>query len=492
MKNATMKSYIHFIIGAVIMFGFRMIPEGVLPNVTPIGLQVMGVFIGTIYLWSTIDPLTSSLFAIVMLAITDFAPAAAVLQTCFGNPTVIQMFFLMIFMAGLTERKLTVYIARWLMTRKLVEGRPWVFTFVMLLGSFLIASFINAFTSIFLFWPVLYGVFEDVGFKKTDRYPKVMLIGIVVASLIGFPVPPYMANGLALLGSYRSLLPNFPVLESMEGVMVSNASYWIGCFTMGILLLLAIVAVMKFIFRPDVTPLKSVTIEMLEKNPLPPMNKAQRIYGVSLAVFIFVMLVPTLLPKLPVLSFLNANSIACAVALVFAMCLIKDDEGAPVLRLNATMGQHFAWPTYFLCTSAILLGGVLTNEKTGITAFLNVVLGPVFQGMSGVVFTVALLLIAVVLTNICNSLVIGMILQPVVLTFCASAGVNPAPIITLLTFTVLLSAACTPAASPFAAMMFGNKEWLSSGDVYKYATVIVLVEVVLILLVGIPYINILM
>lgn len=83
-----MKSYIHFIIGAVIMFGFRMIPEGVLPNVTPIGLQVMGVFIGTIYLWSTIDPLTSSLFAIVMLAITDFAPAAAVLQTCFGNPTV--------------------------------------------------------------------------------------------------------------------------------------------------------------------------------------------------------------------------------------------------------------------------------------------------------------------------------------------------------------------------------------------------------------------
>lgn len=492
MKNATMKTYIHFIIGIIIMFAFRFIPEGVLPNVTPVGLQVMGVFVSTIYLWSTVDPLTSSLFAILMLALTDYAPAAAVLQTCFGAPTVVQIFFLMIFMAGLTERNLTVYIARWLMTRKLVEGRPWVFTFVMMLGSFLIACFINAFTSIFLFWPVLYGVFEDVGFKKEDRYPKIMLIGIVIASLIGFPVAPYMQNGLALLGSYRGLLENFPVLQGMDGVMISNATYWIGCFSMGILLLAAEVAVMKFVFRPDVSPLKSITIEMLERNPLPPMNRGQRIYGITLAVFIFVMLVPTLLPTLPVLSFLNTNSIAIAVALVFAMCLIKDDEGSPLLRMGPTMGQHFAWPTFFLVTAAILLGGVLTNESTGITAFLNVVLGPIFSGMSGSVFTLVLLLISVVLTNICNSLVIGMILQPVVLTYCAAAAVNPAPIITLLTFTVLLSAACTPAASPFAAMMFGNKEWLKSGDVYKYATIMVVVEVVLILVLGVPYINILM
>lgn len=491
MTSETKKTYIHFIIGTIIMFAFRFIPEGVLPNVTPVGLQVMGVFIGTIYLWSTIDPLTSSAYSIVMLALTDFAPAAAVLQTCFGNPTVVQLFFLMIYMAGLTDRRLTIYIARWLMTRKMVEGRPWVFTFIMLFGSFLISAFINAFTPIMLFWPVLYGVFEEVGFKKTDKYPKLMLIGIVVAALIGFPVPPYMSNGLALLGSYRALLPNFPVLEAMEGVMVSNASYWIGCFTMGILLLLVVVAVMKFIFRPDVSPLKNITIEMLNRNPLPPMTLAQKIYGYSLAVFIFIMLMPTLLPNLPVLSFLNKNSFAISVGIVCAMVLLRDADGSPVLRFGSTMGQHFAWPTYFLCTAAILIGGVLTNEATGITAFLNTVLGPMFNGMSGLVFTFALLLIATILTNICNSLVIGMILQPVVLTFCAASGVNPAPIITLLTFTVLLSAACTPAASPFAAMLFGNKEWLSNGDVYKYATTIVVAEFIVIMVIGVPFINIL-
>lgn len=491
MTSETKKSYIHFIIGTIIMLAFRFFPEGLLPNVTPVGYQILGIFIGTIYLWSTIDPLTSSLYAVVMLAFSDYAPAGAILKESFGNPTVVQMFFMMVFMAGLTERKLTVYIARWLMTRKIVEGRPWVFTFIMMLGTLLMATFIGAFAPIFLFWPVLYDVFQDVGFKKTDKYPKMMLIAIVVSALVGFPIPPYMSNGLALLGNYRSLLPNFPALQSMENILISDAAYFIGCFSMGVVILVLILLTMKFILRPDVTPLKSVTIEMLDKNPLPPMNKSQKIYGVTLCAFIFFMLVPTLLPSVPFFAFVKDNSVAVAAVAMLIVVLLKDEEGAPVLRIGPVMGKHMSWPTYFLCLSAIILGSVLTNESTGITPFLNAVLGPIFNGMSGTTFTVVLLIISILLTNISNSLVIGMILQPVVLTFCAANGVNPAPIISLLTFTVLMTAACTPAASPFAAIMFGNKEWLTAKDVYKYATVMVLVEAVFVLLIGIPYMNLL-
>ncbi|MFQ6860276.1 MAG: SLC13 family permease [Beduini sp.] len=490
MKKKIKNSYIHFLIGMAIMIAFRFIPLGVLPNVTEVGLQVMGVFIGTIYLWSTIDPTVASLASIFMLTFTSFSTSNNVLMSCFGNPTVVQLLFLMIFMGGLTNRRLTVYIARWITTRKMIEGRPWVFTFVMLLGTYVMSVFIGAFAPIFLFWPVLYGIFEEVGFKKKDTYPKLMIIGIVIAALIGFPVPPYMSNGLALLGNYRGLLNNFPTLMGMEGVLVSDASYFIGCFTLGLLLIVATVLIIKFIFRPDVSPLKKISIEMLEKNPLPPMSMAQKVYGIFLCVFIFIMLVPSLLPNVPILSFLNKNSLVMPLVLTCILTLLEFDDG-PVLKLNEVMGKDFAWATFFLCTSAILLGSVLTNEATGITAFLNAVLSPIFSGMSGMMFTIVLLLMAIILTNICNSLVIGMILQPVALTYCVNAGVNPAPIITLLIFTVLLSAACTPAASPFAAMMFGNKEYLSSGDVYKYSTVFVVIEFVIIIIVGIPFINLL-
>ena len=487
-KNAKM-TLVHVTIALVFMLAFPRIGL-TLPNVTPVGMEVLAIFLGTLYLWTTIDPLTSSLIAIIMLALSSYDTASNVLATCFGNPTVVQMFFLMIFMGGLTNRGITIYIARWIMTRKFIEGKPWVFTTVMMLGTFLMSVFIGAFAPIFLFWPVLYGVFDDVGFKKTDKYPKIMIMGSVIAALIGFPVPPYMGNGLALLGNYRGLLQNFPALQGLPGITISDASYFIACFVSGLLLIFASVLVMKYVFKPDVTPMKNMTIEMLEKNPLPPMSNSQKFYGIFLCLFVFIMLVPSLLPDLPVLSFLNTNSIAMVMVLVAIVSLVQFDDG-PVLRFGQVMGKDFAWPTFFLCTSAILLGSVLTSEKTGITPFLNTVLTPIFSGMSGFMFTVFLMLIATLLTNISNSLVIGMILQPVALTYCATAGVHPAPIITLLSFTVLLTAACTPAASPFAAMMFGNKEWLTSGDVYRYSIVFVLVEFVLILVVCIPFVNLL-
>ena len=484
-------SYIHFAIGFAIMMAFRFIPLGVLPNVTEVGLQVLGIFIGTIYLWSTIDPLTSSLMAIIMLAFSDFAPLAQVISGCFGSPVVVQLFFLMIFMGGLTNRRLTAYIGRWLLTRKFVEGRPWMFTTMVLLGTFIMSVFIGAFAPIFLFWPILYGVFQDVGFKKGDTYPKILVLAVVIAALVGFPVPPYMSNGLALLGNYRGLLANFPELQAMEGVMISDASYFFGCFTLGLILIASVILVMKFVFKPDVTPLKNVTIEMLEKNPLPPMNKAQKTYGIFLVLFVAIMLLPSLFPTAPVLSFLNKNSLIMPGVLVTILAFLQFDDG-PVLKMGEVMGRDFSWPTYWLCVAAIYIGSVLTDGSTGIVAFLNTILGPIFQGMSATTFTIVLLLVSIVLTNISNSLVIGMILQPVILTYCATAGVNPAPIITLGIFTVLLTAACTPAASPFAAMLFGNKEYLTSGDVYKYSLTFVAVEAIIILVLGVPFINLLL
>ena len=57
---------VHSIIGLVIMIGFRFLPLN-LPEVTPVGMQVIGIFIGTLYLWTFVDPGWASLMAIAML-----------------------------------------------------------------------------------------------------------------------------------------------------------------------------------------------------------------------------------------------------------------------------------------------------------------------------------------------------------------------------------------------------------------------------------------
>lgn len=473
---------IYSIIGVAIMILFPLLPIS-LPKVTEVGMQIIGIFIGTLFLWTTVDPLWSSLICIAMIGFSSFGTMSEVLVAYFGNATVVQMFFMMIFIGTLVYEKITLYIGRFFLTRDIANGRPWMLTFMIMVGSYIMGVFINPFASIFLFWPIMYGVFEQVGFKKDDKYPKILIILIVIAALLGFPVAPYMLNALALLGNYRKIA---------EGaVLISDGSYFVVCFLMGFILLVAMILISKYILRPDTEALKAFDVEALKKTPLPKMNTRQKVLTVAFVIYIAVMLFPTLLTGVPGMAFLAQNSMGFALFFVAILAAIPID-GQPVLNFSKVMEKDFAWSTFFLCATAILLGSVLTNEATGISAFLNVMLSPIFNGMSSTVFTIVLLVVAVLLTNICNSLVIGMILQPVVLNYCTAAGVNAAPIITLLIFTVLLSAAITPAASPFAAMMFGNKERLKSTDVYKYTSIYVVAEVILILLIGLPLANLMM
>ena len=106
--------------------------------------------------------------------------------------------------------------------------------------------------------------------------------------------------------------------------------------------------------------------------------------------------------------------------------------------------------------------------------------------MSLVAFYVTLLVITLLLTNICNSLVVGMLMQPVIASFCLSSGINSAPITSLIIIFVLASASVTPSASPFAAMIHGNKEWLKSGEIYKHTMMFAVIELILVIVVGIP------
>ena len=49
----------------------------------------------------------------------------------------------------------------------------------------------------------------------------------------------------------------------------------------------------------------------------------------------------------------------------------------------------------------------------------------------------------------------------------------------------------TPAASPFASLMFGFSNWIKHADIYKMGTVVAVMIVLVFLAVGIPLSNIL-
>lgn len=281
---------VHMAIGIGIMLLFRFLPLN-LPNVTDTGMEILGIFIGTLYLWSTSDPIWSSVLAIFLTGLSGYADMNTVLTSTFGTPILVQVFFLLTLINCLIENNLTEYCGRFFLTRKICTGRPWLLTFFIMLGCMLMGAFMGGFTPVFLFWPILYDIFETVGMKPYEKYPTIMVILVIVATLLGFPIPPFMGNGLALISNYRTVTGNMG-----QEVIINDAGYLIVGLVHATVCIVLIILFCKFILRPDTSRLKSITPELLDRNPLPPMTFRQKFIGISFAVFICILLIPSVAP----------------------------------------------------------------------------------------------------------------------------------------------------------------------------------------------------
>lgn len=210
---------IHLVIGIGIMLLFRFLPIS-LPCITDLGMNILGIFIGTLYLWTTSEPILSSILSIFLVGLSGYGAMNEILTSTFGNPILVQVLFLLTAINCLVENNLTEYCGRFFLTRRICLGRPWMLAFFIMVGCMLMGAFMGGFTPIFLFCPILYDIFETVGLKKYDKFPTIMLILVITATLLGFPVPPFMGNGLALIGNYATVTGNMGNL-----VEINNAGY---------------------------------------------------------------------------------------------------------------------------------------------------------------------------------------------------------------------------------------------------------------------------
>lgn len=184
LTKADIRYWITSAIGIFIMLFFKFIPAP--EPITPIGMEIIGIFIGMILLWSFIDPIWPSLLGILLLGCSSYASMNQILMNFLGDATVVQLIFMMILIGALVQSGLTDYIGRWFLTRKVINGKPWMFSFMVLLGVYALGATSSAFTPIFLFWPILYGIFKELGYKPKDKYPTLMLIAVVVIAIVGF------------------------------------------------------------------------------------------------------------------------------------------------------------------------------------------------------------------------------------------------------------------------------------------------------------------
>ena len=460
--------YIHVAIGVFMMFLFGRLFEPTYP-LTEVGMQIMGVFLGVIWLWCFVGFLWPSLLSLVAFGLTDFAGFAQVMTMSFGNNVAVLLLFSMILFGSPQHVGATRYITRFFLTRKVFNNRPIVFAFVFFFATYALSVAVNVTPSLILMWTVLYGVLNELGYKKGERFTSLMLIGTFLGSISGQASLPFTGSTLAILS----------VFNTAAETAMPVPQYMLLGFIYTVVGLVSYCVFMKLLLKPEeLQKVAHVNTEMFERDPLPPMSKLQKANFYGMLSFVFLMLLPWFLPSDFVLTGLlnGLGATGVAILLTGIMCVIQV-EGKPVLDFEAVAPKAINWNVFVMVAAAMAIASALTNPATGVIDMMIIVFEPVLGGHTPTSYFIVMLLVGIFVTSFASSMVIGIAIMPVLVAFGIDAGANlyavAATTTLLLHYSIIL-----PSASVFAAMLWSNSEWITGREVFKYGAVIVAIAVV--------------
>lgn len=466
------------LIGVLITFGFGYLPP--IEPITPMGMKVLGVFLGMIYLWSFCDLLWSSLLGITALVIVGYAPLPKVIQMSFGSTVPTLVLFALLLFGAIQDSGVTRYIARFFLTRQIINGRPVVFSFIFIFATYVLAAIsASILPAIIFMWAILYDVLKEVGYKKGDKYTAIMVIGVFFGAISGQAAKPFTGSAVMIVGAY----------EQVAQAQIDYLQYMLFGFIMSTLGILLYSLLIKFVFRPDMSKIADISIERFKKDALPPMNTQQKIMAASLVLFFVLVLAPSILPKtLPVVGLLaKIGPLGVCFLLLAAFCAFQV-AGKPVINFKAIASKYVVWDIYILVCMAIVISGAMTAKGMGITEFISQYLSPVLGGHSYGVFLAAAVVFCTLITQFANNGVMGVLFMPMLKIFSEQSGGSFEACAVLLIFSLHI-AILTPAASPFAAFLYGNTEWINKKEVVKYGIIILIMSIIAYIVAGIPILK---
>ena len=478
-SKASFLPIFHVLVFFAFEFLFGFIPSSHIPA---LGMRIIGIFIGLLYAWTFLSFTWPSMVSILALAFSGYyeSPVQAYVAV-FSNQILMFMLLTFVFVAYCEKSGLTRKLAHWFLSRPSLVGHPWRFTLAIVFGCFICGILINPTAMIFVYWSMVYEIFDDIGYKKGDAYPSQLCWGIVIASVMAYACKPWDSIGLMTIGTLDSVA-NGAYAISYGDFMLSTTPHCIAT-TAGFLL------VMKFIFKPDLSPLQNLSAEYLaEIRSQLSLNTQEKIAFAAMVALIVGLLLPSIVPASSALySFASGLNFIVVIAIILAAVCTIQIKGQHIMDFNECARIGIRWDQWWLLGAALVVSAALSSNsaEVGITAFISEFVTHYFSGTTGIAFVLLFMLILNLFTQVTHNLTIIAIGIPISFQICLAAGLNPA------CFAIIVSLAAagafaTPGSASCTALGFSNVEWIGFNHSFKYGLTTWIVSLISLYLIGLP------
>lgn len=454
-RKKNTRYYIFSAIGIFIMLFFGRLP--VMGSMSVLGMQILGIYIGAIFLWGTTDLIWPSLLAIVLIGLSGYTSIGELLSSGWGNSTLIFIWLTFVFAAIIDASGVSGYIAYKVCSLKISNKRPWVITFLFFFAAYAVAVMTSVTGGIVICWSIFSQYAKSIGCKKGEAWPAYTMTGMTLAGMAGSCAFTFRSPGNIFVGYAQEL-----------GYEVNFLSWFVVVFAFTWLLMALYLIFGKFVLKIDASKCEhDYTFEEAQKLTV---YQKQLLGCLALLVVLFLMqsMIPVSTTVGAFLGKLGTSGIV--LCLLIPMALIRRKETGKAfgdIILGTRNGVQ--WPVFYLLVLNLPMAGIINDADLGIAASAKQLLGPAFSGNSGaLLFMLLTIILGLVLTIFIGNVPATTICWSITSVYAAAVGIHLAMLAAIAT---VIGTTCVllPCSNPVAAMLHGQSDWVESGAVIKYA-----------------------
>lgn len=187
------KMLLVLLLDLVITFGIGSLPGP--GEITPIGMQYLGILFGCIICWLFGYLGWGSVIALLLMAC--WVPGNTlngVISGAYGHQTLLMIVFCFVFCHGLQKLGLLPFLANSLLSTKFATKSPWHLAVIFWLAGIICAGLTVPIATLVFLYSLWYKVADQVGIQRKSTYCAVVMIFLGTLVAISLVLMPYSAG----------------------------------------------------------------------------------------------------------------------------------------------------------------------------------------------------------------------------------------------------------------------------------------------------------
>lgn len=473
------KEWLYLVLAVAVIVLSRVI--GPVGGLSADAVAVVGVFLGSLLLWITVSIDWPSLITLLALGLIPSVGFSKTFSGAFGNSTVAFLVFTFALVYPLSQtnfvRRCTVYF----ITNPIARRGPWSFICFLLAAVTFMGLFVSPSVLFVAFMPFLEDIYRVLGVKKGGKTGNMMMMGTAFCISL--------SSGMTAIGH---VWPTMAIgyYTAATGNDVNQFQYMAMGIPIGVLLIVLLILVFRFLYRPDDLQDLRPDRAMDLRGTVPAADLKEKIILATMALTVVLWVGPSLIQEsLPeVYALINGWSTAMPPLLGCVILFVCKVDGARILNFREVTSKGILWGSILMTGAATWLGSCMTNNDIGISQWLTDTLSPVTVSLPVTGMILFFMAWAVVETNFSSNIVTTTVVSAVALSVLTALPAGTVSVGAVVCMVGFAAAVCnmTPAGQSTINTVAIGSGWTTTTSMFVWGGIFALLAILVLTFIGYP------